>query len=247
MAIDFLCRTSLDKCAESQFYRRYEASLWVDGLTNDTLEEFCTVLQTAQELPVPVFVQIAKCWRASSLPSYVPDSRPSALVLCAIQQLPSASSYFAFLTCRVVAACLLSELRPLSLALVIVDVASTVGESKNGFIYGTLLKYAESMVQREFDLTSNAEAVISKYMGNNSAPKSLLREKLARSNGKMLETDFEDEVARDLMVLALQATHLAVISQGRPRERFVQTLHLLFPVVMMVSAISGALHALNFT
>ena len=92
----------------------YELSCWVDGTTQQTLKEFCTVLQNSSM--IGSLLLFADTWRESEPDKAVPAVPISPVFTQSFQFLPRASKEFTELTCKIAMKCLLYQSRPISLA-----------------------------------------------------------------------------------------------------------------------------------
>lgn len=138
---------------ESKRCLEYELSCWVDGMTRDTLSEFCISLRESAELSFRSEILLAKAWEKLSLPSPVPALSVSPLLIHVLERLPRASPMFRLLACQVATKCLFHHLNPLPLAVVVIHAGHIDEPQLQCSVHSRLLQYAQSLV--EFDRFSD--------------------------------------------------------------------------------------------
>lgn len=100
----------------------YEASCWVDGITNSTLPEFCSLLKDSANTVPLTSAELVHAWRKANLPlKSLPTRQLSTLLIRGIKQLKQASTEFGTLISQVVTRCLFSYENPVPLALMILE------------------------------------------------------------------------------------------------------------------------------
>jgi hypothetical protein len=102
----------------------YEASCWIDGLTNTTLQEFSSFLKesTANSAVPPISVELVRAWRKANLPlRSLPTRQLSPLLIRGLKYLKQASLKFGTLIAQVVTRCLFTYENPVPLALMVLE------------------------------------------------------------------------------------------------------------------------------
>ena len=94
----------------------YEYECWLDGMTKDTLRDFCAVFQDTPRDSLFGLVALSRAWKSCGVSSSVPQLNVSPLLIYALQSLGKMSGEFVLLTLQVSLNCLLRHLQPLSLS-----------------------------------------------------------------------------------------------------------------------------------
>lgn len=138
-----LCSSPTGDNSERVSVLEYEASCWLDGLSNDLLDEFCSLVQKSTQQASMSIVSVAKAWKASNLPGQAPTLQFSPILVQSLLTINQISETFAGLVCQVVSNCLLYMANPLPLAALIVHVsASTCALDQ----FQRLSEYSRSLV-----------------------------------------------------------------------------------------------------
>jgi hypothetical protein len=132
---------------------RYEASLWVDGISNDTLDAFHTNMLKASRSTVPAYLQIAKAWKTAGFVWPFPRCSISTTLLQAIQDLQKSKGPFAALVSQITLRMMFRSESPLVLAALVV--ASTVQDEEAKPAVQALREYCSSIVK--FDPSGGAD------------------------------------------------------------------------------------------
>jgi hypothetical protein len=133
---------------------RYEASLWVDGLSNDTLDAFHINLLKASRSTVPAYLQIAKAWTTAGFGWPFPRCSISTTLLQAIQDLHKSKVPFAVLVSQITLRMMFRSESPLVLAALVVPSAVPCNEETNPTVQA-LRGYCSSIVK--FDPSGGAD------------------------------------------------------------------------------------------
>lgn len=233
--------------SESQMCLEYEASCWFDGMTKETLPEFCKVIQEASQLSFRSVVAFAEAWIASSLPGTMPALSVSAILVHAMRRLSKVSEAFLLLTCQVASKCLLYDLNPLPLATIVVHSrvrltgTSDDGPSLKHAFYDDLWNYAHSLV--EFSRYTPAErngfvnSMLSSCLSAGSYPRvfvespsdSMIPQRLPQADkGARFVREDNEAIARHL-------SHLVLVSENdNERESHLKVMKRILPSAIMV-------------
>ena len=130
----------------------YETSLWVDGLSQQSIDEFCSMFQSIAKNSFQHVIQVAQSWKKSSLPAALPPISFSPLLTITLTSLQGKSDCFAILACQVAAKCLLFHRHPLPLAALIAhglagDERPELASSKAAVSADLLRRYSRSLIE----------------------------------------------------------------------------------------------------
>lgn len=227
--LDLLCRVIPGHRGDEALY---EATCWVDGLTKGTIEEYCALLQDATNVSTPIFIELAHAWRKADLPHPVPNSNLSMILVRALQRLPHASKEFSLLTVQVVIKCLLCDLKPLPLAVMIVEAAETEDMVSKHTIVGDLAEYARSIIYFDRYSGSDRNALAMRLLRSNFSEDSYPLVWLAPSPASRTR---RIPSGVDCLSLMQQVTHMAAVFEADCRVRCCNVLRRLVPIAIVVS------------
>jgi hypothetical protein len=224
---------------ESQQCLEYEASCWIDGMTKETLPEFCKVIQEASQLSFRSVVSFAEAWTASALPGTMPALSVSANLIHVMKRLSRTSEAFLLLTCQVAAKCLLYHFNPLPLATIVVH-SRNEGPSIDHAFYDALWAYAHSLVEfNKYTATERnglVSSMLSSCLSVGSYPRvfvespsdSMIPESLQLATNSTFVRDDNEAMARHL-------SHLVVVSGNDiDRKSRLNIMKRLLPSAIMV-------------
>jgi hypothetical protein len=224
---------------ESQQCLEYEASCWIDGMTMETLPEFCKVIQEASQLSFRSVVAFAEAWTASALPGAMPTLSVSGNLIHVMQRLSKASEAFLLLTCQVAAKCLLYHFNPLPLATIVVH-SRKEGTLIDHAFYNALWAYAHSLVEfNKYTATERnglVNSMLSSCLSVGSCPRvfvespsdSMIPKRLGLATNSTFVRDDNKAMARHL-------SHLVVVSDNDiERKSRLDTMKRLLPSAIMV-------------
>jgi hypothetical protein len=224
---------------ESQQCLEYEASCWIDGMTKETLPEFCKVIQEASQLSFRSVVAFAEAWTASALPGTMPALSVSGNLIHVMQRLSKASEAFLLLTCQVAAKCLLYHFNPLPLATIIVH-SRKEGTSIDHAFYDALWAYAHSLVEfNKYTATERnglVNSMLSSCLSVGSYPRVFVESPSDSMTPKRLGLATNSTFVRDdNETMARHLSHLVVVSDNdTERKSRLDTMKRLLPSAIMV-------------
>lgn len=126
IVLQMLCSPSLQTADDdSRKCIEYETSLWVDGLTEECVDEFCSLLNCPSNNAFQHGIAVVQAWKNADFDVALPPICFSPLLTSSLTSIGSASEAFALYICQVVTKCLLYQRHPLALASV---VANTISE-----------------------------------------------------------------------------------------------------------------------
>ena len=100
----------------------YEASCWVDGITQATLQDFSSLLKVPTNEMLPTSIEVVHAWRKANIPlRSLPLQQLSPLLIRGLKHLKQASSEFGALIAQVVTRCLLTYANPVPLSLIVLE------------------------------------------------------------------------------------------------------------------------------
>jgi hypothetical protein len=223
----------------------YEFSCWVDGVTTETLDEFCSILQDSSGLSFQSVIVFAKAWQEANMKNSVPPLPVSPILVQALQNLPRASKNFARLTCQVAVKCLLYQTNPLPLAVLIQDACQRVLNVESSAIERSsvqqLAQYSRTLVHYDESSESEEKAELLVSVLNSSLSGGSYRELLAfrtgtRSGERRQATPSKTSFS-DAVVLVRQLAHLVTVSrENELSSKYVNMLRKLVPVALVVSS-----------
>lgn len=140
---------------------KFEGKCWLDGLTDNTIDEFNQNLVEAIDDSLTNFVTLAKCWKISGLSGNSPPDFTSNLMVHTVNHLQNHSSSFVSLICEVLVRCLVSSTNPLSLA-ALVNVSSLSWNVYDSL--SDITRYCDCLIRFEdystVDIRSRYEAMV---------------------------------------------------------------------------------------
>lgn len=147
LALQLLCCLH-PKCAdpETEECLKHETSLWVDGLDDECIEEFCALLSSPANNTFQHGLKAFQGWKTSGFETALPSICFSPLLTTSLTTIATASEPFRLFICQVLTNCLLYQRHPLPLASVI---ATTIADLKFAARPLILLRqYAQSLIAR---------------------------------------------------------------------------------------------------
>lgn len=234
------CLFPVDKDeAEYRINREYEASCWIDGITDRTLNDFCSLVQQSANATTPDIVTFALAWRNADLPDNpLPNAHPSAILVQSLQLLTQASDEFTLLTVQVLAKCLLHDANPLPLAALILDASKTVAGHP---VFGQLVEYARSVLHFDRYVASKrndlAMAMLKACFAKDSYPLALLAPALpsGSNNDSSLVDEKLANASQDYVTLVRQLTHLTNVADDANCASILPLIRQILPVAISVS------------
>jgi hypothetical protein len=227
IAIDLICRMSPKRDDGVE----YETACWVDGITKQTREEYCSLLQDVANVSFPIVIELANACHKANLPNPVPLSRLSTILVRALQRMPQASMEFSLLTIQVVTKCLLRDLQPLPLAVMILDAVEREDLASTRPAIDDLVEYARSIVFFDRYIGSDrfrlAVGLLKSCFCRDSYPLAWLAPGCGTGQPRR-------PAGQDYISLTRQVTHMAAICEGDDRVRCCNVLRRLLPVAIVV-------------
>jgi hypothetical protein len=221
----------------------YETSLWVDGLTEECVEEFCSLLHSSVNTSLHHGITVAQAWEKASLGVALPAICFSSLITASLSKAATASKLFVFFTCQVVAKCLLFHRHPLPLASLISHSLADIEWKKldpDDLIPVDLLKcYSKSLIT--FDTLDGKKSLIllfslidslfsSDCLQSLIAQKTSVNERLDLSRASLSESD--------CVVATRQCLHVLALARNSDYTKHIMSqLHALIPLVVLVSEV----------
>ena len=134
---------------ESSECTEYESSLWIDGMSEQCLDSFCSLLCDPSNSVFQHSITVARAWKKADLGTSMPPVSFSPLVSASLKKIAAATSSepFILFTCQVVTKCLLYQRYPLLLASLIVDTLADIASENRPVIL--LYRYAQSLLSRD--------------------------------------------------------------------------------------------------
>jgi hypothetical protein len=217
---------------------RFELTSWVDGMTREIMDEFCSLLQTTHSDSPLVLIELASAWHSSGLPNPIPNAWLSAVLVRALLRLPRVSESFALLTAQVCIQCMMRDPNPLPLCVIVANASPM----ETGTIMGRRLKvlgdYARAIVY--FDRISGFERhslllqLLKTHFASGSYPLAWLLPFPGPEVGRTLQK-------RDTFALANQTRHMASVLEGNDQVRCRAVLRRLLPLEVAVSGLYARL------
>ena len=220
----------------------YETSLWVDGLTGQCAEEFCSLLHSSVNNSFHHGITVAQAWENASLEAAMPPICFSPLLTASLTTATTASKRFMKFTCQVVAKCLLFHHHPLPLASLITHSLANIVlkrlDPEDLIAVDQLRCYSQSLItfagmdakKRVTLLCSLIDTSFSRGCLQSMIAESILAEgSLDLSRASFSESD--------CVVAARQCLHVATLALNTSdyAKQSVSYLHALIPLVVLVS------------
>lgn len=210
---------------EAQEDIRYEASCWVDGMTKDTITEFCSALQDCHGSSSGK-ITFLKAWKISGLSRSIPNLNVSALLIHCLERITHSSEAFALLVHQVTALSLLHHFSPLPLAVITSSVLQENESSEINLPMKLLIEYTNSIIK----LDSNAYNHFTSLFVALFSPGTQMLGALSSSKNVR-----EDVKLRDLGSTMRQVSHLYTISESRAhKQHYLEWFHMTFPITIKV-------------
>jgi hypothetical protein len=207
---------------------QFEASCWLDSLTSEILDEFCSLLHKSQSNIATALVSVAASWKESKLPSPVPSLQFSSLFVYSILSIQHGINSIAFVRCfcQVATNLILFMHNPLSLASIILTSSQpeiTVD------MYQVLVLYCQSLVRYD----SHTDSIRSKCL------KDLLQSVFTEQSPlNLLAVPVEPQDETDLSFVSLprQLAHIFLISDNlEDQNKCIALIQKLLPATLQVS------------
>jgi hypothetical protein len=135
--------------SESTECIEYESSLWIDGMSEQCLDGFCSLLCDPSNGVLKHSIAVASAWKKADLGTSMPPVSFSPLISASVQNIPATTSSepFVLFTCQVVTKCLLYQRYPLLLASLIVH--SLANFASENHPVTLLYRYARNLLSRD--------------------------------------------------------------------------------------------------
>jgi hypothetical protein len=221
----------------------YESSLWIDGLAEECVEEFCSLLHSSVNNSFHHGITVAQAWEKASLGAALPPICFSPLITASLSTAATASQRFVLFSCQVVSKCLLFHRHPLPLASLIThnlaDTELKKLDSDDLIPVDLLKRYSQSLIAfgtldalkpvtllfSLIDCLFSTDCLQSLIAGNISG-----KGRLDLSRASLSESDCVVAARQCLHVLAL------ALNSDYAKESMSQ-LHALIPLVVRVSEV----------
>jgi hypothetical protein len=235
----------------------HEISSWVDCLTSQSVEEFCSSLHEASQLSFQSEIHLLRAWTKADLPKPIPRLSVSPILVAALSSLfgGSCSRDFSLLVGRVATKCLLFHHNPMPLAALISyfyemqaskktpDARDIVKENgcSPGQIENVVSSYAHSLVEFENVSDEERESRLLSLTTMFFSKKSYLRRLPLMLDGVIAQepaVKILRNMTRDDVVAAVrQIIHMLAISDPKEslRRNCLPFLRLALPIVVDVS------------
>ena len=190
----------------------HEATLWVDGLSANLVDEFCALIQRSQNQQ-PEIVTVARAWQEMGLEGFpLEEDLPSRLLCCAVHSY-SNNDALGELVVKVAAQCLLRSSRPLGLA-AIVQVKSLT--NPKGLSFSSLASYAGCLISMEECNGERCWELLCLLLRELFQGRSILSEVLLPPKGSTSDVEVRQA---DHQALVYQLSNLSLVLE-HPRDKF---------------------------
>jgi hypothetical protein len=184
----------------------FEYSCWVDGLTQETLEDLCVLIRQSSPEPIRSRVALVAAWE--KLPGDVPRLNVSPLLVHALGVLSERSPPFRALVCQVAARCLMHHFDPLPLAALCV---SSLNETKTGKNLTVLFNYTHALIHfneiNAKDRTKHLSALLTQLFDGSCFAVALIARPWHEAAGTLAQ-----QTSEELSVSFQQMAHVFLVS-----------------------------------
>ena len=224
--------------AETRECIKYETSLWVDGLTEECVEELCSLLSSAANNAFQHGIAVAQAWKSTGFDAALPPVCFSPLLTSSLTTICSASEHFALFSCQVLTKCLLYQRHPLLLASLIAN--TTVAETNLNLHPVNLLRgYAQTLLALDEwdaeDCLSLLWSLLQCLFSPDCLHSVLLRNVLDKTNLSLCQAPFSGTDVGAAVRQCLQLSALESITSDFTRRSMSQ-LRTLIPLVKRENA-----------
>jgi hypothetical protein len=207
----------------------FEYSCWVDGLTQETLEDLCALIRQPSPEPIRSRVALVAAWE--KLPGDVPRLNVSPLLVHALGVLSERSRPFRVLVCQVAARCLMHHFDPLPLAALCV---SSLNETKTGKNLVALFNYSHALLHfndtKAIYRTKHLSALLTQLFDLNCFLVALVSRPWHEAAGTLTQ-----QTSEELSVSFRQMAHVFLVSPEQEQPSLLQLIvQRLFPCILRV-------------
>lgn len=217
----------------------FEYKCWVDGITRETLDEFCAMIRQSMQDPLGSLLAVSKAWQRWSVPSVPTPDSVSSIMALALGSLATMTTRLAQLTCQIAARCMLYQLDPLPLAATVLAALNEFPDGSLSTMQRQLAQYASCLVV--FDPQAARERVMTlKSMIQTLFHRHSTVNRVACGHWKAKEASDCTGRVESLVAVFRYLSHVVIVSGGTEQRTLARRLcRSVLPSVLKVSLTSG--------
>lgn len=194
---------------------QYEYACWVDGLSQETLDDLCDLIRQSSPEPIRSRLALVAAWE--NLPGSVPRLNVSPLLVHALGVLSELSPPFRVLVCQVAARCVLHHFDPLPLASLCV---ASLKETRIGKNLTALFDYAFALIHFDEVKARDRTKLLSALLTPHFDGTCFLIAMTSRPWHEVV--DWTHETSEELGVAFRQMAHFILVSPEQEQPTLIQ-------------------------